>query len=134
MVCMIIYFDCMLCIIDLITISAARRFLFDFLIQQRNRKSVRKLHAKQQLKDRITLSYIVPLLTKNTSVCILYQKIYMIIIYTLVPQYIILLICNSLMKIKSLYVLIVFASIKLVVAIIIRLHTNANLVSRYREK
>ncbi len=134
MVEVIVYFDCALCIIDFITISAVRSFLFDFLIDRKNRKSAKRFHMQQSVKNRITLAYILPLLKNNASKCQLYQTLYMSILYTLVPQYAIILACNIIMQWNSIYVLAVFALIKIVIALIIRVQTDSNLVSQYRRK
>ena len=134
MVKVILYFDCILCLIDFITLSALRRFLFDFLIESKNRKSAKCFHMHQSIKDRVTLAYIFPQLKNNISTYKRYQALYMIIIYTLLPQYAVLLICNILMGLRSLYVLAVFAAIKIAIALIIRLQTDSNLVSRHRRK
>ena len=134
MVDVILYFDCILCVLDLVTISAIRRFLFDFLIDCKNRKSANKFHAQQSLSQRITLCYIQQALKKNVRIFRRYQKLYTIILITLFPQYIILFICNITMGIKSLNVLILFALIKLFIAITIRFQTDSNLMSKYRKR
>lgn len=130
----IVYFDCSLCVIDFITISALRRFLFDFLIDCKNRKSAKRLYMQQPLIQRITLAFIQPFLKRNASIFHRYQLLYVIIIYTLLPQYIILLVCNVTLGIKSLYVLALFAFVKLFIAFLIRFQTDSSLVSRYRKK
>ena len=130
----LIYLYCVLCIIDFIVIIDMRRFLFDFLIGCKNRKSAQHLHMQQSFKDKLSLSYILPVLKHNARVFKRYQKLYMTVVYTLLPQYVILLACNSMMGMKSICILAVFALLKLVIAFIIRIQTDSNLVSRYRKK
>lgn len=130
---MLLCIDCVLCALDFIVISSLRRFLVDFLLACRNKKYVKKIHTEQLLINRITLDYIQPLLQKNVSIFRRYQKLYMVILYTILPQYIILLISNFLIGMNSLYILALFAIIKLIIALVIRFQTDSLLISRYRK-
>ncbi len=130
----IVLFDCGLVCLDSIVITDLRRFLFNFLIGWRNRKFVNKLHKQQPLIQRITLAYLEPYLKQYVKEFRRYQKLYVLVLYTLVPQYVILIICNLVMGAKSMYVLAGFALIKLMIALVIRFQTDSSLVSRYRKK
>lgn len=130
----IIYLDFVMLILDSVTICSLRRFLLDFLMIKRNRKSVKKAHTEQSIKNRITLNYIKPLLKQNISEFSLYHKVYIVVLATLVPQYIILIACNVILGLKSIYAIGFFAAIKLIICVVIRLNVDSNMVSIYRKK
>ena len=123
-----------LMVFDIAVISWLRSFLIDFLRAKRNKKSTRKIHTSQPMMSRITLNYIKPLLVKYTSEFASWHRLYLGVLYTLIPQYAILILCNLLFETSSLYVLGLFGFIKLVVIIIIRLNCNSNRESIYVKK
>ncbi len=131
---LILYFDFALLVLDFITIADLREFLTDFLVVKRNVKHAREIHRSQPLKDRITLNYIASNIKKYTKEFSAYHRIYLSVLYTLIPQYIILIICNCIWKMKSMYVVGVFAAVKLIICLIIRLNVDANRISIYRQK
>ena len=126
--------NCAMLVLDLVTISELRRFLLDFLRVKKSRKSTNRIYNTHPMKERITLSFIKDHLKKYLSEFTRYHKLYLAVIYTIIPQYIILSICNVLMGMKSIYVLGVFACFKLSISFIVRIHTDANRVSVYRKK
>lgn len=134
MVEMIVYFDCVLCIIDLVLLSSVRRFLFDFLIEEKSRKSAKRIHLQQSINNRITLAYILPLLKHNVTIYKRYQTLYKVMLATLMPQYAILLIFNIIRPLESLYLCAIFVLLKIVISLVVRSQTDSNLVSRYRRK
>lgn len=121
-------------ILDYITISSLRSFLIDFLIGRRNRKSAHTIHSQQPLKERITLSYIKPFLKHYIAEFKFHHRIYMVVIYTIIPQYFSLLLCGFIWGIKSIYLLGCFASLKFIICLVIRLQTDSNRISIYRKK
>ena len=74
--------------LDIIVISDARRLLLDFLIGERNRKNAKRIHAEQSFSDRVKMGYILPMLKKYTGAFRKYHILYLIILYSLIPQYI----------------------------------------------
>ena len=83
----LIYFAIVL--FDVLIVSDARRLLLDFLIGQRNRKNARKIHSEQSFKNKIHMGYIQPMLKKNKEAFRKYHILYLAIIYSLIPQYIV---------------------------------------------
>ena len=134
MVGLILYFDLGLCIIDSITISALRRFLIDFLIDSCNRKSAKRVHREQSFSQRVTLAYIRSFLKRNMLAFQRFHRLYMALLYTIPLQYVMVAACNVLFYNKSIYVVALFALVKLIIALFIRTQTDSNLISRYRRK
>lgn len=131
---LILYFDFGLLVLDLVTIADLRKFLTDFLAVKRNVKRAKEIHEAQPLKDRITLNYISSYIKKYVKEFTAYHRLYLAVLYTLIPQYIILIVCNIVWKMKSMYVLGGFAAVKLMICIWIRLNVDANGISIYRQK
>lgn len=129
---LIFWLDVVLLVIDSLVISIYRDFLFDFLIGQRNRKSARKIRQAQPRKERITLSFILGHLTRYKKEFRFYQRIYMGELYSLVPQYLIVLVCNFLLWERSLYVTGGFAVFKILLLLVVRLQTDSSHRSVYR--
>ena len=129
---LIFWLDVVLLVIDSLVISIYRDFLFDFLIGQRNRKSARKIRQAQHRKERITLSFILGHLTRYKKEFRFYQRIYMGELYSLVPQYLIVLVCNFLLWERSLYVTGGFAVFKILLLLVVRLQTDSSHRSVYR--
>ena len=128
----ILYFDISLIAIDLIIIRTIRKFLIDFLRTKRNKKSAAKIYAMQSEEDKITLAFIKPLLSVHVTAFTAYQKLYMALLYTLIPQYLIVILCNVFLKQNSIFVIAVFGAIKIGIYFFIKLHTDANGASIYR--
>ena len=74
--------------LDVIIICDARRLLLDFLIGQRNRKNARRIHAEQTFKNRVNMGYIQPMLSKYQSAFKKYHVLYLVVLYSLIPQYV----------------------------------------------
>lgn len=130
----ILYFDCAMLILDLITISSLRKFLLDFLRVSKSKKNAKLIYTMQPLKNKIMLSFIGEHLKKYTKEFFRFHKLYRVVLYTLLPQYVIVIACNILLKMKSVYVLCLFAAIKLFICFFIRINVDSNRVSVYRKK
>lgn len=130
----IICIDIILCLIDGIVIYALRRLLFDFLIGRRNLKSARSIHNEQPFMQRVTLGYIKGMLKNYVRDFVAYRTLYLIILYTLIPQYIAVIVCNICLGYKSFYVVVAFAAIKLIIGIFLRFQVDAQWMSKYRKK
>lgn len=129
---LIFLLDVSLFVIDSLVISTYRDFLFDFLIGQRNRKSARKIRQAQPRKERVTLSFILGHLTRYKKEFRFYQRIYMGELYSLLPQYLIVLVCNFLLWERSVYVTGVFVALKTIMLLLVRLQTDSSRRSVYR--
>lgn len=132
MIKIIVLCDILLVLMDCITVFSLRDFLIDFLIGVRNRKNAKKIHAQQTLKRRITLSYIKPLLKRHITAFTVHHLIYMIVITTLIPQYMIVFVCNFIYGIDSRYIIYFVVGIKGLVNLIVRLQCDSNRISMYR--
>lgn len=134
MLAKIIYFDCIMIVLDLVTIGDLRKFLLDFLQVKNNRKKADQVYSIQSLYEKITLTFIKAHLKKYIKEFNTFHKIYMIVIYTLVPQYVIIITSNILLEMKSVYLLGFFAVLKLLICILVRINVDSNRVSIYRKK
>lgn len=130
----ILYFDCIMLILDFVAVSGLRKILLDFLRVKRSRHNADQIYATQSLFDKIKLSFIKAHLKKYIKEFSVFHGLYVVVLSTLVPQYIILILCNVLMGMKSLYVLCSFAIVKLVICIWVRMNVDSNRVSIYRKK
>ena len=134
MLAKIIYFDCIMIVLDLVTIGDLRKFLLDFLKVKKSRKKADDVYSIQPLREKITLSFIKAHLKKYVKEFTLYHRIYMAVLFTLVPQYAIIVTGNILMGIKSIFLLVFFAVLKLLICLLVRINVDSNRVSIYREK
>jgi len=130
---LIIYFDSALLVWDLVTISSLRDFLLDFLRVKKSKNDAKRLYNMQTIRERITLSFIKENLERYVKEFTRFHWIYKAVLYTIIPQYIILIVCNILLEMKSMYVLSFFALLKLIVFLMVRVNIDANRVSKYRK-
>ena len=93
----VIYFDFAMLILDFVTIGDLRKFLLDFLKVNKSRKKAEQVYATQSLIDKITLSFIKVHLKKYIKVFTIFHKLYMVVLYTLIPQYAILITTSALL-------------------------------------
>lgn len=128
----VLLFDVMLLLIDSLTVDILRWFLRDFLIGQRNRKSARKIYEAQSPKDRFTLGFIRNHLTRYQKDFKIYHRIYMAELYSLIPQFIIAILCNILLWEKSIYVTGGFIVVKMLLNASIRVQMDGSKRSKYR--
>ena len=130
----ILYFDCAMLILDFVTINDLRKFLLDFMRVKNSRRNANQVYATQSLRDKIMLSFIKGHLKKYIREFTTFHRMYIAVIYTLIPQYVIVIVSNFLLGMKSMYVLCFFAVVKLVIGFFVRIHVDSNRVSIYREK
>lgn len=129
---LILILDVLLLTMDLVAVDILRWFLRDFLIGQRNRKSARKIYEAQSPKDRFTLGFIKNHLTRYQKEFKIYHGIYMAELYSLIPQFIIVLLCNILLWEKSIYVTGGFIAVKTLLYASIRVQMDSSMRSIYR--
>ena len=134
MLAKIIYFDCAMLILDFVTINDLRKFLLDFLRVKKSRNNADQVYATQSLHDKITLSFIKAQLKIYIKEYTTFHRMYMAVLYTLIPQYVILIVSNILLGMKSMYVLCFFAGVKLIICFLVRINVDSNRVSIYRKK
>ena len=125
-------FDMLL--LDTITIADLRKFILEFLRQKKNRKHAERIYSAQSPKEKILLSFVKANLERNIAVFTVYHRIYLAVLFTLIPQYAIIIASNAFMGLKSLYVLMFFAAVKLIINFVVWINTDSNRVSRYRER
>ena len=120
--------------LDKVVISDARRLLLDFLIGERNRKNAKKIHAEQSFSDRVKMGYILPMLKKYTRTFRKYHILYLVILYSLIPQYITIVLFHILVPSVIWYVFGVFLAIKLLLTIFYTLELGPQKMSVYAQK
>ena len=120
--------------LDIIVISDARRLLLDFLIGERNRKNAKKIHAEQSFSDRVKMGYILPMLKKYTRTFRKYHILYLVILYSLIPQYITIVLFHIFVPSVIWYVFGVFLAIKLLITIFYTLELGPQKMSVYAQK
>ena len=128
----LIYFEIVL--LDVLVVSDARRVLLDFLIGLRNRKNARKIHSEQSFKNKIHMGYIQPMLKKNKEAFRKYHILYLAIIYSLIPQYIVVCLFHLFIPSIILYVVGTLLLIRILLAIFYRLELGSNRMSVYAQK
>lgn len=134
MLAKIIYFDCAMLILDFVAIYDLRRLLLDFLRVNKSKNNAIQVYAAQTLVDKIMLSFIKKHLKKYVKEFSCFHRVYMVVIYTLIPQYATIIVCNILLGVKSMYFLCFFAFVKLFICFIVRINVDSNRVSIYRKK
>lgn len=120
--------------LDKVVISDARRLLLDFLIGEKNRKNAKKIHAEQRFSDRVMMGYIQPMLKKYIAAYRKYHILYLIILYSLIPQYITIVLFHIFAPSLIWYVFGVFIGIKLLLTIFYTLELGPLKMSVYAQK
>ena len=120
--------------LDKVVISDARRLLLDFLIGERNRKNAKKIHAEQNFSDRVKMGYILSILKKYTRTFRKYHILYLVILYSLIPQYITIVLFHIFVPSVIWYVFGVFLAIKLLITIFYTLELGPQKMSVYAQK
>lgn len=120
----------LLFLIDLLVINFARKLLFDFLIGKKN--NALKIHQQQKCKYRITMSYIKLYIKQNLYQFKVFHCIYLFELFTLIPQYIILLVSNIFIERYVHIPLIIFCVIKFLFFIVYWCQFDVNRVSRFK--
>ena len=119
---------------DIIIISSARRHLLDFLIGRKNKKSARKIHSEQTFKNRINMGYIYPMLKKYQKTFKKFHTLYLSILYSLIPQYIVgVLSCFFVPNIAK-YIIGVLLGVRLLLTVFYRLELGPHRQSVYAQK
>lgn len=121
---------------DILNVYAIRRLLLDFLIGARNRKNAYTIHEQQTAKDRITLSYIEPLLKKRKQEFLYFYKFYRVLLWFIMLQLVILIIIIGVFQTEKIsrIILCISAAINFVIFIILRAQFDASWVSQYAKK
>ena len=117
-------------------ISILRKLLLDFLVGARNRKNAYRIHGEQELRDRITLCYIEPMLKKHVVEYRFFHRCYrMLAIYcaalcAAIPVVLVLIPSESVIIIA----LGVLNAVNFLIFALVRLQFNSNWVSKYAQK
>lgn len=120
--------------LDMIVISDARRLLLDFLIGQRNRKNAKQIHAEQSSKDKVTMGYIYPMLKKHQKSFKNHHTLYLIILYSLVPQYTTVVLIHIFAPSIIWYIMGALLIIRILFACYYRLELGPQRISVYAQK
>ena len=128
-----IYFVLCLFAIDCITIRIIRKLLRDFLRSKKNKWAMYRLHESQSLESRITLDYIYPLLKRNQTAFVRYRRLYLLVLYSVVPQYLIILLLYLTITNYAVFAIFIFGAIKIIIYIIVRANFDGTMVSVYRK-
>ena len=121
----LVSFVILLVLLDCITITSFRRLLVGILIDARNRKSADRINKEQTSLSKITLSYIPDYLKRNIKYFKKFHFLYLVDLYSLVPQYFILGIFTAFWPIQSKYLYCFFIGIKILMNIIIRFQVDS---------
>lgn len=119
---------------DIIIISDARRILLDFLIGRRNRKNAMQIHSEQTLNNRIHMGYIHPMLKKHQNTFKKYHILYLVILYSLVPQYATIVLVHIFVPDIFKYVIGAYLVVRLILAVAYRLELGPQRRSVYAKK
>ena len=125
----LLYF--LLVLFDIIIISDARRILLDFLIGRRNRKNAMRIHSEQTFGNRVHMGYIHPMLKRYQNIFKIYHKLYLAILYSLVPQYAAVVLVQILFVDIFNYVIGACLIVRLILAVFYRLALGPQRTSIY---
>lgn len=128
----VVLYVVLLALLDTIAISSLRRFLNDFLIGARNRKTAREIYSQQSLQDRVFLGFIKSFLKSHILAFDVYHWIYLVELLSLVPQYVFLLAVYMLYGIQNKVLIFSLIAIKGLLCLIIRFQVDSLMRSRYR--
>ena len=124
----------LLVVLDKVVISDARRLLLDFLIGQRNRKNAKAIHAEQSFADRVKMGYILPMLKKYKEAFKKYHTLYLVILYSLIPQYVTVILFHIFAPGLIWYVFGTFLVVKFLLAAFYTLELGPLKMSVYAQK
>ena len=124
----------LLILLDGLLLSDARRLLLDFLIGQRNRKNAMRIHAEQSLRDRILMGYIAPMLKKHQKAFRGFRILYLILLYSLVPQYAAVILIHIFAPDILWYAMGALLILRFLLTVYYRLELGPNRVSVYGQK
>ena len=120
--------------LDILNLSDARKLLLDFIIGQRNRKNAMKIHSEQRFKDRINMGYIYPMLKKHKPIFRKYHMLYLVMLSSIIPQYVSLILCHFFVPNVVMYLVGVCILIRIILAVFLRLELGAQRMSVYAQK
>ena len=127
---LILLYICLL-LLDILSLLDLRKLLYSFLLSKRNLKGARKIHKEQTVKNKILLSYIKQYAI-YTKEFIFFKRLYIVWLFSLVPQYVILLIVNMFSQLATMILLCVCFVIKLIIVfVVIRSQFNSKRISRF---
>ena len=128
----LLYF--LIVLFDTIIISDSRRLLLDFLIGQRNRKNAMQIHSEQTFKNRVHMGYIHPMLKKHQKTFKKYHILYLVVLYSLVPQYVAIVLVHTLVPNIIKYIVGFCLIVRLLLAVFYRLEIGPQRISVYAKK
>ncbi len=123
----------LLILFDFINLVDFRKLLYSFLLSKRNKRGAKKIHRKQTLKDRLTLSYI-NVYTDYNKEFKFFQKCYTVYSCSIIPQYLILIIANLLSLSYTFMLGGFFFITKVIIAIVLRSQFSSNRISKFDKR
>lgn len=130
----IFLFYFLILLLDLIIVSDARKLLLDFLIGQRNRKSAVLFHSGQPFFSKLNMGYILPLLKKYQATFKKYHALYLVILYSLIPQYITVVLFHVYLPHIASYLMGLYLFARVLLSAFYRLELGPQGVSVYAKK
>ncbi len=85
------------------------------------------------MSNRIKLDYIYPLLKHNLRAFKFYHRLYLVILFFALPQYLILGVLYVFIDRIAVYIILALGIVKIVLYLTIRSNFDANMVSIYRK-
>lgn len=130
MIPVIILFYIFLILLDVVLILDLNKLVYSFLLSKRNIKSAKKIHKSQSIQNKLTLAYIKDF-TAYPRAFNFFQKIRMIEIFSIIPQYATIVIVNIFSRVPTIILLVSFSTIKIAFNVIARIQFNSNRISRF---
>ena len=118
---------------DGINLLELRKLVYSFLLSKRNIKGARKIHAEQTKCDRFTLAYIENYAIHKREFCF-FQKLLVIYYYTVIPQYLLLILVGCFSITACIVLISIFFVLKIIAAVIIRANFSADRISRFDKR
>ncbi len=128
----LLYF--LIVLFDTIIIADARRLLLDFLIGRRNRKNAMRIHSEQTFKNKVHMGYIHPMLKNHQKIFKKYHILYLVVLYSLAPQYVAVVLVHILAPNIIKYIVGVCLIVRLLLAVFYRLKLGPQRISVYAKK
>lgn len=124
----------LLILLDSLIFSFARSLLNDFLISGAGKNKAKAINYKQGKRNEILLSYIRPYIKRYKKQFNFFYNLYLAELFTLIPQYLIIIVCWFTIDEKTRFLLYILCTIKEIIFIILRMQFDSCMVSKYRKR
>ena len=123
----------LLLLFDGALISSLKSLVYSFLLSKRNIKGAAKIHKAQNAKSKFTLAYI----EKHTIYPEQFQfwfRFRLITIFSIIPQYAIVIIVNIISSTFVLYLIGFFSIIKFIALFVVRSQFYSQTITRFDKR